>query len=68
MRAVQTPQGLEAALLRRAYGQSGGLAGTDDASLVERLGTPVHTVAGDVLAFKITTALDLRLARAVLIS
>ena len=66
LRAVQTPQGFETALLRRAYGQSSGFAGTDDASLVERLGTPVHTVAGDVLAFKITTALDLRLARAVL--
>ena len=66
LRAVQTPQGFETALLRRAYGQSGGFAGTDDASLVEHLGTPVHTVAGDVLAFKITTALDLRLARAVL--
>jgi 2-C-methyl-D-erythritol 4-phosphate cytidylyltransferase len=30
------------------------------------MGVPVHTVAGDALAFKITTALDLRLARAVL--
>jgi len=66
LRAVQTPQGFEAALLRRAYEHSGGFAGTDDASLVENLGTPVHTVAGDALAFKITTALDLRLARAVL--
>ena len=36
--------------------------------LVENLGTPVHTVAGDPLAFKITTALDLLLARAVLAS
>jgi len=66
LRAVQTPQGFEAALLRRAYEHSEGFAGTDDASLVENLGTPVHTVAGDALAFKITTALDLRLARAVL--
>ena len=66
LRAVQTPQGFETALLRRAYQHSGGFAGTDDASLVENLGTPVHTVAGDPLAFKITTALDLRLARAVL--
>jgi 2-C-methyl-D-erythritol 4-phosphate cytidylyltransferase len=39
---------------------------TDDASLVENLGIPVHTVAGDPLAFKITTPLDLRLAEAVL--
>ena len=66
LRAVQTPQGFEAALLRRAYEHCAGFAGTDDASLVENLGTPVHTVAGDALAFKITTALDLRLARAML--
>jgi len=66
LRAVQTPQGFEAALLQRAYQQSGGLTVTDDASMVENLGVPVHTVAGDALAFKITTALDLRLAQAVL--
>ena len=65
LRAVQTPQGFETALLRRAYQQSGSFAVTDDASLVENLGTPIHTVAGDPLAFKITTALDLRLARTV---
>jgi 2-C-methyl-D-erythritol 4-phosphate cytidylyltransferase len=68
LRAVQTPQGFETALLRRAYQQASGFAVTDDASLVEHLGTPVHTVAGDTLAFKITTALDLQLARAVLSS
>jgi 2-C-methyl-D-erythritol 4-phosphate cytidylyltransferase len=66
LRAVQTPQGFETDLLRRAYQRAGSFAVTDDASLVENLGTPVHTVAGDPLAFKITTALDLRLARAVL--
>jgi len=66
LRAVQTPQGFETGLLRRAYQRAGALSATDDASLVENLGTPVHTVAGDPLAFKVTTALDLRLARAVL--
>jgi 2-C-methyl-D-erythritol 4-phosphate cytidylyltransferase len=66
LRAVQTPQGFETELLRRAYQRAGAPLVTDDASLVEYLGTPVHTVAGDPLAFKITTALDLRLARAVL--
>ena len=66
LRAVQTPQGFSAALLRRAYERGGLLAVTDDASLVENLGTPVHTVAGDPLAFKVTTPLDLLLARAVL--
>lgn len=64
LRAVQTPQGFETGLLRRAYQQSASV--TDDASLVENLGVPVHTVAGDPLAFKVTTPLDLRLARAVL--
>lgn len=61
LRAVQTPQGFEADLLRRAYAR-GGAGATDDASLVEILGVPVHTVPGDPLAFKITTPLDLRLA------
>jgi 2-C-methyl-D-erythritol 4-phosphate cytidylyltransferase len=73
LRAVQTPQAFRVALLRRAYQQAGydpdeGSAGpvatvaTDDAGLVERLGEPVHTVPGDPLAFKITTAWDLRIA------
>ncbi len=66
LRAVQTPQGFATDLLRRAYQRAGSAAVTDDASLVENLGTPVHTVAGDPLAFKVTTPLDLRLARAVL--
>jgi 2-C-methyl-D-erythritol 4-phosphate cytidylyltransferase len=38
------------------------LVSVDDAGLVERLGEPVHTVPGDPLAFKITTAWDLRVA------
>ncbi|GAY19181.1 2-C-methyl-D-erythritol 4-phosphate cytidylyltransferase [Mycobacterium sp. shizuoka-1] len=66
LRAVQTPQGFETALLRRAYERAGGATVTDDAALVENLGTPVHTVEGDTMAFKITTPLDLRLARALL--
>lgn len=63
LRAVQTPQGFETTLLRRAYERAG--AATDDAALVESLGVPVHTVVGDALAFKITTPMDLRLAAAV---
>ena len=66
LRAVQTPQGFETELLRRAYERAAGAAVTDDASLVEFLGTPVHTVTGDTLAFKITTPLDLQLAQALL--
>lgn len=66
LRAVQTPQGFDVALLRRANDDAGDA--TDDAGLVERLGERVHTVAGDPLAFKITTPLDLVLARALLAS
>jgi 2-C-methyl-D-erythritol 4-phosphate cytidylyltransferase len=61
LRAVQTPQGFRAGLLRRAY-ECAGDAATDDAGLVERLGEQVHTVPGDPLAFKVTTRWDLRLA------
>lgn len=65
LRAVQTPQAFEVAILRRAYAAASGpgaTGATDDAGLVERLGEPVHTVPGDPLAFKITTPWDLRLA------
>lgn len=64
LRAVQTPQGFEAALLARA--NRGAADATDDAGLVERLGERVHTVAGDPMAFKITTPIDLVLARTLL--
>ncbi len=60
LRAIQTPQGFDAELLRRAYDTEVGA--TDDAGLVERLGVDIATVTGDPLAFKITTPLDLRLA------
>ncbi|MCU1639760.1 MAG: 2-C-methyl-D-erythritol 4-phosphate cytidylyltransferase [Nocardia sp.] len=60
LRAIQTPQGFDAQLLRAAYATS--TQATDDAGLVELLGAIVRTVPGDALAFKITTPLDLVLA------
>ncbi|KHO17984.1 2-C-methyl-D-erythritol 4-phosphate cytidylyltransferase [Mycolicibacterium setense] len=66
LRAVQTPQGFRTDVLRRAYQRAGAGAVTDDASLVEQIGTPVQIVDGDPLAFKITTPLDLLLAEAVM--
>ncbi|MGH3956655.1 2-C-methyl-D-erythritol 4-phosphate cytidylyltransferase [Mycobacteroides salmoniphilum] len=65
LRAVQTPQGFAASVLRRAYAAAGDIA-TDDAALVEQIGERVHVVEGDRLAFKITTALDMTLAEAIL--
>ena len=66
LRAVQTPQGFQTELLRRAYERAGADGFTDDASFVEMTGTPVQVVVGDPLAFKITTPMDLLLAEAVL--
>ncbi len=64
LRAVQTPQGFDAEVLRRAYrGESGA---TDDAALVELIGEQVFVVAGDEMAFKITRPIDLALAEALL--
>ncbi|WP_407938717.1 2-C-methyl-D-erythritol 4-phosphate cytidylyltransferase [Mycobacterium lacus] len=65
LRAVQTPQGFATDLLIRAYERAGGADFTDDAAVVEHLGGQVQVVAGDPLAFKITTQLDLLLAKAI---
>lgn len=69
LRAVQTPQGFAAAVLRRAFAGAAGHAGgfTDDASMVESIGGQVQTVAGDPMAFKITTPMDLLLAEALMV-
>jgi 2-C-methyl-D-erythritol 4-phosphate cytidylyltransferase len=64
LRAVQTPQGFRTELLLRAYERSEADV-TDDAAMVEKLGAQVLVVDGDPMAFKITTALDLLLAEAV---
>jgi 2-C-methyl-D-erythritol 4-phosphate cytidylyltransferase len=66
LRAVQTPQGFQTELLRRAYERAGAGGFTDDASMVEMIGAQVQVVEGDPLAFKITTPTDLLLAEALL--
>ena len=65
---AQTPQAFRAGLLRKAFARarSDGFRGTDDASLVERLGAPVAMVEGSYRNIKITTPEDLVLARALL--
>jgi len=61
-RLVQTPQVFESSLLKKAYQQAYSSEFTDDASLVESMGTPVHIVEGNVENIKITTQKDLELA------
>jgi len=63
--SVQTPQAFSVELLRRALAASIDDA-TDEATLVEALGEPVVTVRGDRRNFKITTPLDLEIARLLL--
>lgn len=62
---VQTPQVFRLDLLRRAYAQPD-LSGTDDASLVERLGERVLVVEGEPRNIKVTVPADLALARAIM--
>ncbi|MFJ9646953.1 2-C-methyl-D-erythritol 4-phosphate cytidylyltransferase [Streptomyces sp. NPDC004244] len=68
LRAVQTPQGFDLATLRHAHETVAavGEGATDDAGMVERLGTTVMVVPGHEEAFKVTRPLDLVLAEAVL--
>jgi len=70
LRAVQTPQGFLLSGLRAAneayFGaESPGFVATDDASLMEWHGVPVVTVQGDPMAFKVTTPIDMTLARTI---
>ncbi|MGB6059788.1 MAG: IspD/TarI family cytidylyltransferase [Microthrixaceae bacterium] len=60
VRAVQTPQGFSAAVLREAHSTDG--EATDDAGLVEQIGYTVKLVEGERLNLKLTEQLDLILA------
>lgn len=68
LRAVQTPQGFTVELIRRAHkaAQADDFLGTDDASLVERLGIPVHLTMGNRRNIKLTTPEDLAMAKSFL--
>nr|WP_286670533.1 2-C-methyl-D-erythritol 4-phosphate cytidylyltransferase [Fodinibius salsisoli] len=62
---TQTPQIFRKELLEEAYEDAirHDFIGTDDASLVERLGKPVKMVKGSQSNFKITYPMDLELAK-----
>jgi 2-C-methyl-D-erythritol 4-phosphate cytidylyltransferase len=67
LRAVQTPQGFDLTALEAAHrAAAGGPALTDDAMVMEAAGHRVAVVPGDPRGFKVTTPLDLVLARALL--
>jgi 2-C-methyl-D-erythritol 4-phosphate cytidylyltransferase len=62
--AVQTPQGFEVDVLRRAH--DGALSATDDATLVHALGISLVQVAGEPTNVKITDPHDLDVAEVLL--
>jgi 2-C-methyl-D-erythritol 4-phosphate cytidylyltransferase len=66
--AAQTPQGFRADVYRRAHqaAAADGFDGTDDASLVERIGVAVRIIPGDDRNMKVTTAHDVAVAHALL--
>lgn len=65
---AQTPQAFRAKLITKAHEAAiqDGFIGTDDASLVERLGQNVKIIPGSRSNIKITSQEDLELARAIL--
>jgi 2-C-methyl-D-erythritol 4-phosphate cytidylyltransferase len=66
--AVQTPQGFRLPLLQEAHEQAyqQSFLGTDDASLIERLGKEVGVVQGSYYNIKVTTPEDLIVAESFL--
>jgi len=63
---IQTPQVFKKELILKAYRKFKGIAVTDDAMLVEKLGAKVSVVLGSYNNIKITTQEDLVLAEAIL--
>ena len=66
---VQTPQGFRRELLIKAYEQAAQdkFLGTDDSSLVERIGDKIKIVKSDYRNIKITTPEDLRIAESLIV-
>ena len=64
LRAVQTPQGFDAKVLRDAH--ASGAEATDDAQLVAALGHDVVVVEGDLRSLKVTRPVDIAFVKALL--
>ena len=65
---AQTPQAFQYQLIKKAHDRaiSKGVIGTDDASLVERMGFRVRMIPGSPCNIKITTPEDLMMAQGIL--
>ena len=65
---MQTPQAIKFALAKRAFRKANAInyIGTDEISLVERLGKKVKIIEASKNNFKLTTPLDLELAKLIM--
>lgn len=63
---VQTPQTFQSGLLARAYEQTYNPNFTDDASVVELSGVPIHLIEGNYTNIKVTFPEDIAIAEAIL--
>ena len=59
---VQTPQCFKKSVLEKAYTIPFHAGITDDASLVEEAGFPIHLIEGNIENIKITNKMDLAIA------
>lgn len=66
VRLVQTPQTFQSEILLAAFQQDEQSHFTDEASVLEAMGIPVHLVAGEENNFKVTYPVDLQLAELLL--
>lgn len=68
LRAMQTPQAFQVKLIRNAHvaAHKDNYIATDDAALLEHAGIRVHVTEGSLRNIKLTTAIDLQLANAIL--
>ena len=66
--AAQTPQCFWVSLLKKGYEMAirEGIVGTDDSSLVEKIGHPIKMIMGSYDNIKITTPEDLIIAESLL--
>lgn len=64
---VQTPQCFRTQLLKAAYDGLGEAEHSDDATVFELAGGPVHLIEGEASNIKVTTPVDLKLAEALLV-
>lgn len=65
-RAVQTPQTFRSEIIREAFGQPFDPGFTDEASVLEKMGAPIHLIEGEYRNLKITQPEDLVLAEILL--